>query len=206
MIPIAHRGLWWPDKAKQNTPQAIEEAVSFGFGVEIDVWAMPDGGLGVGHNSSTHNVRDFSALKDAPLIAWNVKNKLCFLPLLEHIVSIRAYHQSFIFDFELVGEEWNSPLAVSRLSDKETSKKERDGYWMDCFEREWRTKEAVHEAVVEQGKKAYLVSPELHGKPILLKQWGDWREAHGICTDAPHLLQSLMNTEWGLFPEKQWWT
>lgn len=204
MLPIAHRGLWWPDKAKQNSPEAVAGAVIHAFGVEIDVWAMPNGGLGVGHETITRHISDFPSLKDAPLIAWNVKNPKCSMPLLDHIAKIGVADRSFIFDFELVGEEWNVPWAVSRISDRERPTRDRHGYWMDCFQDEWRTQEAIQEAL-SQGKKAYLVSPELHGKPVLLKQWREWKEADGICTDFPHLLNGLINSHWGLFPERPWW-
>ena len=207
MLPIAHRGLWWPDKHKQNSPEAVEEAVTCAFGVEIDVWALSNGGLGVGHNDSHYNIRDFPSLKDAPLIAFNVKNPNCATPLIDYIAAIGAFGHSLVFDFELIGEDWTSPLAVSRISDRDDDRPKRDrhGYWMDCFRDEWRTEAAIREAVEVQGKKAYIVSPELHGKPLLLKQWSEWKEAHGICTDFPHLLSDFMATRLGLFPDNPWW-
>ena len=208
MIPIAHRGFWWPDRTKQNTPEAVAKAIDLAFGVEVDVWAMPDGGLGVGHDEALRRpISQFSSLADAPLVAYNVKNKNCKDPLLNYLAAIGAFSRSVVFDFELIGEDWDSPIAISRISDREGDKPKRDrhGYWMDCFRDEWRSEVAIHEAVHEQEKEAYIVSPELHGKPVLVKQWREWREAHGICTDFPHLLDGLMNSHVGLYPEKPWW-
>jgi hypothetical protein len=41
MIFIAHRGnLYGPNRARENHPDTIEEAISLGFHCEIDVWAV----------------------------------------------------------------------------------------------------------------------------------------------------------------------
>lgn len=47
----AHRGnLFGPKPELENTPDYIDEAIKFGFKVEVDVWLNPDGNLYLGHD------------------------------------------------------------------------------------------------------------------------------------------------------------
>lgn len=56
MIWISHRGnLDGPIPSKENTPEYINEALSYGFNVEIDVWFI-DGELYLGHDKGTIDV------------------------------------------------------------------------------------------------------------------------------------------------------
>lgn len=56
MIFIAHRGLFeGPDKQKENTLKQIDDALSKGFDVEIDV-RMHDGYLYLGHDEPTTKI------------------------------------------------------------------------------------------------------------------------------------------------------
>lgn len=51
---IAHRGLVdGPDSLKENNPSQIELAISMGFDVEIDVWAI-NNKLYLGHDGPTY--------------------------------------------------------------------------------------------------------------------------------------------------------
>ena len=47
----AHRGnLFGPKPELENTPNYIDEAIKFGFKVEVDVWLKEDGNLYLGHD------------------------------------------------------------------------------------------------------------------------------------------------------------
>lgn len=47
----AHRGnLFGPKPGLENTPDYIDQAIKFGFKVEVDVWLNPDGNLYLGHD------------------------------------------------------------------------------------------------------------------------------------------------------------
>jgi glycerophosphoryl diester phosphodiesterase len=47
----AHRGnLFGPKPELENTPDYIDEAIKFGFKVEVDVWLKEDGNLYLGHD------------------------------------------------------------------------------------------------------------------------------------------------------------
>lgn len=47
----AHRGnLFGPKPELENTPDYIDQAIKFGFNVEVDVWLQKDGNLYLGHD------------------------------------------------------------------------------------------------------------------------------------------------------------
>ena len=47
----AHRGnLFGPKPELENTPDYIDQAIKFGFKVEVDVWLKEDGNLYLGHD------------------------------------------------------------------------------------------------------------------------------------------------------------
>lgn len=53
----AHRGNLFGRKPElENTPDYIDEAIKFGFKVEVDVWLNPDGNLYLGHDKPEHLV------------------------------------------------------------------------------------------------------------------------------------------------------
>jgi glycerophosphoryl diester phosphodiesterase len=49
--PIAHRGLWSPDGAPENSLAAFQAACSHGYGIELDVQLSADGEAMVFHDS-----------------------------------------------------------------------------------------------------------------------------------------------------------
>lgn len=50
----AHRGnLFGPKPELENTPDYIDQAIKFGFKVEVDVWLKEDGNLYLGHDNPT---------------------------------------------------------------------------------------------------------------------------------------------------------
>lgn len=223
MLPIAHRGLWWPDPAKQNTPEAMESAIRSGYGVEIDVHAVPSG-LGVGHNCDVllSLLSSFDCLKDAPLVAWNVKSRGCAIPLIAVMEKFGLLKRSIVFDWELVGDS-DLPEkmfvhgafheCLARASDDKEKEHIADvinkpihGLWLDAFEDDWVTSKLIAGIKEATDKRTYVVSPELHGRPLDLSLWHEWREADGICTDFPHLLNQMVHYgDTKLYPKEPWW-
>ena len=49
--PVAHRGLWSPKGAPENSLAAFEAAVDGGFGIELDVRLSSDGEVMVFHDA-----------------------------------------------------------------------------------------------------------------------------------------------------------
>lgn len=72
--PIAHRGLWSPDGAPENSLGAFQAAAAAGYGIELDVQLSADGEAVVFHDDSLKRmtgregrVRDLSAADLAAL-------------------------------------------------------------------------------------------------------------------------------------------
>ena len=73
--PIAHRGLWSPDGAPENSLAAFQAACSHGYGIELDVQLSADGEAMVFHDTrltrmtgaegrmSDHSAADLGKLK-----------------------------------------------------------------------------------------------------------------------------------------------
>jgi len=232
-LPISHRGVWWPDPRQQNTVEAFHAAAQADHGLEIDVrvryWGTkvlsPRGVLIVAHGPEDVSYRVdrlLPALAKASRIFWNIK-EVAAVPLLAEFLDTHSApdvglrQKSVLFDWDFCGDATqNSLLATGvpillRASDKPEESllsvlhnSLGVGVWLDAFERDWVTA-AVIEQVHAAGKAAYVVSPELHDRPLTLAVWDQWREADGICTDFPGLLKSFLSVESPLFPENPWW-
>jgi glycerophosphoryl diester phosphodiesterase len=50
--PVAHRGLWSPDGAPENSLAAFQAACSAGYGIELDVQLSADGEAMVFHDDT----------------------------------------------------------------------------------------------------------------------------------------------------------
>ena len=50
--PIAHRGLWRPGEAVENSLAAFEKACQAGYGIELDVRLSSDGEVVVFHDET----------------------------------------------------------------------------------------------------------------------------------------------------------
>lgn len=228
MVVLSHRGLWWPDPAARNTPRAFEAAARAGFGLELDV-CLVDGRLWIAH-APAEIVQDkavcpiaelLPALNAAPLLAWNVKTRGCGGPLAAFLATHGIAGRSFLFDMELVdpGEpratlaalDGSPVLLLARASDKPEeplqgalTRQWAGGVWLDCNGSDWVAAETIA-ACKAAGRAAYVVSPELHGRPLDLALWRAWAGADGIATDFPHLLASLDAPEGALQPVAPWW-
>lgn len=217
-MPIAHRGLWWPDQRHQNNSSAFWAAAKAGYGLELDVrlWAGKD--LVIQHGPMDHTLllnAELDALFTAPLLAWNVKDEPGATRLLGFLAQTGMGDKSFLFDFELVEPRLVQRLMgkgvalAGRASDRKEALEDVLGaswlqaIWLDAFEQDWVTADTIW-TVHAAGKAAYVVSPEVHGRPLDLALWAAWSEAEGICTDFPHLLEALQRGA-PLEPVDPWW-
>jgi len=220
-LPIAHRGFWWPELNHQNLPRAFEAASKAGYGLELDVRSLSGEKIVIKHGPGEGvcmalTADNIAPLFTAPLLAWNVKDERGGTLLLGFLAQNGLAEKSFLFDFELV-----EPHLVQRLMGKGVTLAGRasdrpdealedvlhanwlQAVWLDAFEQDWITADTIR-AVHAAGKAAYVVSPELHGRPLDLALWTAWREAEGIATDFPHLLAALQGGG-PLEPVDPWW-
>jgi hypothetical protein len=225
-LPIAHRGLWWPETKHQNNSNAFWAAVKAGYGIELDIrlWGGKD--LVIQHEPGDPTLllsAEMTSLFTAPLLAWNLKIVSAAEPLVEFIRRHGMADRSVVFDHELMLEGTDCgpmdtgkymvniecPGIMTRASDREDEplylalSAIGQGVWLDAFERDWVTADTIR-TVHAAGKSAYVVSPELHGRPLDLGLWKAWGEADGICTDFPHLLEALQGGG-ALEPVDPWW-
>ena len=230
MIPLAHRGLWWPDPAQRNTPRAFEAAARAGFGLELDI-CFVGGRLWIAH-APAEVVMDravcpateiLPALCSAPALAWNLKDLQAPPGLAEFLEKHGLRDKSVVFDQELLaGMGIERRLLDRRLAElglphlaRASGHHEGDGLalalvhptaagvWLDCNGTDWVTP-TVLAACRGAGKASYVVSPELHGRPLDLALWVAWQAADGICTDFPHLL-AAWDAGAPLEPVDPWW-
>jgi len=229
MIPIAHRGFWFPNNQIQNSLLAISDALNNGWAVEIDVVMHGDGDFSLLHGTPTgykglslHTVLSHIApvfgnpVSVTPRLFINVKQpqvetELVALLKLHHVESM-----SCLFDYELVGDKGLGTRArrqsaaitiLGRASDRQGESFENlawddiDGVWLDTFDTHWIVPEII-ERIHDRGKQAFIVSPELHNRKLNLWLWHNWNFADGICTDFPHLHNALFNDkEWVGYPK-----
>lgn len=226
-LAIAHRGLWWPDRAAHNTPRSFEAAARAGFGLELDI-CLVNGRLWIAHAradvltgwTDATPLGILPALCAAPFLAWNLKDLQVPPALAEFLEKQGLLARSVVFDHELLapGEEvaTRNKLAalgfpfLMRASDRPGEELPialgppgSKGVWLDAFEEDWVTADTIR-TVHAAGKAAYVVSPELHGRPLDLGLWKAWAGADGICTDFPHLLHALQSGG-PLEPVEPWW-
>jgi hypothetical protein len=229
-LPIAHRGWWWPEPKHQNNSSAFWGAVKAGYGIELDVrlWQGKDLVIQHGPRDSTVQFLDaeLTTFFAAPLLAWNLKELAAAEPLTAFIRKHDLGEKSVIFDLELAAREAGMPPhhgarvferfqgsgLLARASDRQDEHLGLAligpgmGVWLDAFEKDWVTEQTIRTVHAAQ-KAAYVVSPELHGRPLDLGLWKEWvgAGAQGICTDFPHLLAAWLNGKAPLEPVDPWW-
>lgn len=224
LLPISHRGLWWPNLTKQNTPEALNLALSIGYGVEFDLRRGADGKLYLRHDA------DLAALPIDKLLEIEAEPWLASLPpdgppLLvdlkeagteEQIVEMLAAHdllaRSFLFDFELCGADpalaratHSGAQCLERVSDRQEPPSDglAVGVWLDQWDSDWVNAGDV--AIWKMRGPVFIVGPDLQGRAFDLAKLSEWRDADGICTDIPHLLWPILSGEAHVHPQDPWW-
>lgn len=208
---IAHRGYWKkPDE--RNSLEAFKRAFLNGYGVETDIRDY------CGKLVISHNVADIQSMtcdsffdlyqqygKGVPL-ALNIKadgiQKLLKLQLEKY--QIRNY---FVFDMsipEMVVYKNEKINFFTRHSDIENEcvlYRDALGVWLDAFYNDiWGALDSA-KGDLQNGKRAVIVSPELHGRD----KSGMWNaikagklhmlEGLYLCTDYPDKAQEMFKEE-----------
>ena len=177
MIILSHRGYWkTPDE--KNTRLAFERSFALGFGTETDL-RDHNGRLVISHDPPEGDPLSADAFfqmyqgydnPDLPL-ALNIKAD-GLQALLLRSLQRWAINNYFVFDMSVPDALLyvrGGIRAFTRQSEYETAPSfyaETEGVWLDCFEGDWITAEAIatHRGA---GKQVCLVSPDLHKRPHL---------------------------------------
>ena len=197
---ISHRG-YWGDRSERNQAVAFHRSFDLGFGTETDVRDL-GGQLVISHDMPTGTEMSLDALltimggRNLPL-AINIKADGMAAAVKEKFE--RAGHTNW-FVFDMAVPDMRSYLqqgvaTYTRLSEVEPSPawiNQAAGIWLDGFEGEWYSNADI-EALLAQGLKVCVVSPELHGRPHepLWSRLLDLRNTAGLtlCTDLPETAQ-----------------
>jgi glycerophosphoryl diester phosphodiesterase len=205
---LAHRG-WWLQPGEKNSRAAFEQALAAGYGIETDVRDC-DGELVISHDMPRQASAEppmtlaqfldlYASYPSRPMLALNVKADGLHEPM-QAALAARAITSYFVFDMSVpdtLGWLRRGMPVFTRHSEFETGSSldaRAQGFWLDAFETPYvRGVDIV--AAIKAGKRAAVVSPELHGKPHL-EAWAEWRDAlvsltagersHVLlCTDFP---------------------
>jgi hypothetical protein len=207
---LAHRGLWYK-RHERNSPDALRNALSKGFGLETDVRDF-GGEIVVSHDPVMAGAQLFSDLlfnyttsgSDTPL-AINVKADGLWdgLKVLLGQYNIRSY---FCFDMsvpEMLQYDREGLRFFTRESEYEQHPafyREASGVWMDMFHSDWILPDQIY-FHLSANKEVAIVSPELHGRPNSAF-WKRLREsklhvhpAVMLCTDFPELAEQYFHEQ-----------
>ena len=201
MVIISHRGYWKKDEEK-NSVAAIERSFKIGCGVEIDIRdykgeIVISHGIADGASPRLEKIcKIYRAAKLDVQLALNIKSDGLQVRLKKLLNQYRITNY-FVFDMSVpealsyIGEDMNVFTRQSEHETKSPFYNEARGIWLDEFCNHWISEEIIKEHV-DNGKKACIVSPELHGRAYQ-KEWNDYRKIGRnsmrdeimICTDFP---------------------
>ena len=204
---IAHRGFWWPNTHHQNRPWALQSALERGWDIEIDVWGVRGSQLKIGHNASE--------------VEWTLPMRTNDSQLFLHVKSV-VWWDRILELVKNAGWEDGAQWFVSPSSDGyvpgglfvATEQRQIDsflisstghGVWAEQPDQEWVTADDIYH-VHDANGKFYVVAPELHERKLDLRYLEQWRQADGIVTDYPHLLEKILNPQdRDVHPQETWW-
>jgi hypothetical protein len=193
---LAHRG-WWLQAAEKNSKAAFERALAAGYGIETDVRDC-DGELVISHDMPRRASPEplmtlaqfldlYASYPGRPTLALNIKADGLHEPT-QAALTARSITSYFVFDMSVpdtLGWLRREMPVFTRRSEFETGSSldaRAQGFWLDAFEAPY-VRAADIAAAIKAGKRAAVVSPELHGKPHL-EAWADWRDVLASLTDA----------------------
>jgi hypothetical protein len=201
---LSHRGYWLTPQEK-NQKIAFERSFELGFGTETDV-RDSGGKLVISHDMPRGDEMTLTAMLDIlgdrnlPL-ALNIKADGLGPAILDAMAG-RSQNLWFTFDMsvpELIRQKNLAMPVFTRRSEYELQATLYDGVegvWLDCFHGLWFNADDIV-AMLDDGKRVCIVSPELHGRAptelwSMLRRAGLYDSSIMICTDVPEKLQSEM--------------
>jgi hypothetical protein len=201
---LSHRGYWLTPQEK-NQKIAFERSFERGFGTETDV-RDSGGKLVISHDMPRGDEMTLTAMLDIlgdrnlPL-ALNIKADGLGPAILDAMAG-RSQNLWFTFDMsvpELIRQKKLAMPVFTRRSEYELQATLYDvveGVWLDCFHGLWFNADDIV-AMLDDGKRVCIVSPELHGRAptelwSMLRRAGLYDSSIMICTDVPEKLQSEM--------------
>jgi hypothetical protein len=172
--------------------------------VEVDVWGAHHNFLRVGH--------------DRPEIWWEIPKSEFSKQVFLHLKSQETVQNMRI---TLAKQGWTnmqifiSPLhpycGLSGTLTVVTQREQIDvnaieqGAWLEQPDEDWVSAEDIR-LLHEHDFRAYVLSPELHGRPVDLAKLEEWMQADGIVTDYPALYERILNREDAVVhPQGAWW-
>ena len=179
---------------QQNTAEALESAIRFGFGIETDI-RDHQSSIVISHDPASIARIDLAILsKTTSPIALNIKADGLLNISDDAIAQILQIEGSFVFDGSipemLKYRERNMPHAL-RLSEYERDIAWVTKYlWLDAFQSDWWMTDETLNRLTEK-LFVVVVSPELHGRSrskVWEKVAGELVDGNpnlGICTDFP---------------------
>lgn len=211
---LAHRG-WFNEDFMQNSKAALERGLLADFGIETDVRDL-DGELVISHDPPL--TKDdppslewlLNVLEKRPersRVALNIKSD-GHAERIRSLVSERSLvkHQIYFFDMSIpdMQDYIRRGLPVyARLSEYEqdsTIINSVCGCWVDSFSGDFDQIKAAEE-VISQGRRACIVSPELHGREPghIWQRIAETKlissELFEICTDFPETVYDCLKDD-----------
>lgn len=198
---IAHRGFWKTEEEK-NKKIAFERAFDNGFGIETDLRDIC-GKIVISHDMPTGSEMAFDELLEILsgrnlTLALNIKADGMAAEV-KRLLEKYNHENYFTFDMSIPEMVFQNKLKLkvfTGLSDITPSPvllEQADGVWLDCFKSDWFGKKEIA-ALIHQGKKVCIVSPELH-KREHRSVWEKYKSIYGImvCTDYPEEAKEFFN-------------
>jgi hypothetical protein len=197
---LSHRGQWLHSD-ERNSREAFTRSFRHGFGTETDVRDMV-GHAVISHDPPTGHVQTMEEFLElhgrigpSLTLALNVKSD-GLQDLIAEAIRRHKVRDYFLFDMsipDMLGYLKRGLRCFTRQSDIEPDPalyEECEGVWIDTMRNEWLLRDYVLKPISD-GKRAAIVSPELHGRPHLpfwekLAAWGICGEERLLlCTDYP---------------------
>ncbi len=194
---LAHRG-YWNRVEERNSLKALKEAFKNGYGIETDIRDYK-GSLVISHDVADENcpflkdVLECYSCYPEVFLAINIKadglqKRLSELLDKYHVTNYAVFDMSIP---EQVVYRRDGISYLTRQSDFEETPVlyvEAFGVWLDEWDDAWITQDVI-DTHLASGKKVFVVSPELHGKPYnerweLLKKYTGNDRVY-LCTDIP---------------------
>lgn len=209
---ISHRGYWKTPEEK-NTEVAFRRSFELGFGTETDIRDL-DGEVIISHDMPCSNNRPITLARfleiyteyniNVPL-ALNVKSD----GMQNHIAQVLRENKIsnyYLFDMSVpdaISTKKSGLNFLVRQSEFEPISSlidSAEGVWLDELEAEWIKPSDIF-AILDRAKKAFVVSPELHGRDMT-NQWTNLchdrlqsSDQVYLCTDLPEAAYTYFSTE-----------